>query len=195
MSLAVPQTLPPPLLVGDQPALDFLNTHAFPAGEAVEWIGSGDDWRVWLATAGLGPPATDADAEARAARTLREWLRGMLEARGPAGLDAADGLAPLNALLAQDARVLHLAPSEVGGAAKTWMSIATPAWPALQRVASAIADLLTDEDPALVRRCEGRGCTLWFLDRTKSHGRRWCSMAACGNRAKAAAHRARHRAE
>ena len=30
-----------------------------------------------------------------------------------------------------------------------------------------------------------------FLDRTKGHARRWCSMAVCGNRAKAEAHRAR----
>ncbi|MGO9268383.1 MAG: CGNR zinc finger domain-containing protein [Candidatus Binataceae bacterium] len=33
-----------------------------------------------------------------------------------------------------------------------------------------------------------------FLDRTKAHARRWCSMAVCGNRAKAA-HRSRRGAE
>jgi len=32
---------------------------------------------------------------------------------------------------------------------------------------------------------------MWFYDRTKSHRRRWCSMALCGNRAKARAHRER----
>ena len=46
-------------------------------------------------------------------------------------------------------------------------------------------------DFRLIRGCEGPVCTLLFLDRTKAHGRRWCSMAVCGNRAKAAAHRAR----
>jgi predicted RNA-binding Zn ribbon-like protein len=31
------------------------------------------------------------------------------------------------------------------------------------------------------------------VDVSKAHGRRWCSMTICGNRAKAAAHRARAR--
>ena len=43
------------------------------------------------------------------------------------------------------------------------------------------------------RACAGAACTLVFLDGTRSHARRWCSMAVCGNRAKAAAHRARAR--
>ena len=34
---------------------------------------------------------------------------------------------------------------------------------------------------------------LWFLDVSKAHARRWCNMAVCGSRAKAAAHRARAR--
>ena len=34
---------------------------------------------------------------------------------------------------------------------------------------------------------------LMFYDRSKSHARRWCSMAVCGNRAKATAHRVRDR--
>ncbi|MBD2103918.1 CGNR zinc finger domain-containing protein [Leptolyngbya sp. FACHB-261] len=40
----------------------------------------------------------------------------------------------------------------------------------------------------LLRCCEGANCTFWFHDRTKSHARRWCSMAICGNRAKATSH-------
>ncbi|HEY6735223.1 MAG TPA: CGNR zinc finger domain-containing protein, partial [Roseiarcus sp.] len=38
---------------------------------------------------------------------------------------------------------------------------------------------------------EGANCTLVFVDRTRRRGRRWCSMALCGNRAKQAAHRHR----
>ena len=53
--------------------------------------------------------------------------------------------------------------------------------------------LENEKDFSLVRKCEGEGCTLWFLDLSKAHARRWCSMAVCGNRAKAAAHRARAR--
>ena len=59
------------------------------------------------------------------------------------------------------------------------------------RWGEAAADLACNADFRLIRACNGRACTLLFLDRTKAHGRRWCSMAVCGNRAKAAAHRAR----
>jgi predicted RNA-binding Zn ribbon-like protein len=54
-----------------------------------------------------------------------------------------------------------------------------------------MAELVCDEDFSHVKACEGRGCTLMFLDRTRGHARRWCSMSVCGNRAKQAAHRER----
>jgi len=60
-------------------------------------------------------------------------------------------------------------------------------------VAAQVASLIATEQPALVKRCAGAGCTLWFLDRTKAHGRLFCSAAVCGNRAKVAAFRERQR--
>ena len=60
-------------------------------------------------------------------------------------------------------------------------------------LAGAIASLIAGEDPALVKKCDGSGCTLWFLDRTKAHRRRFCSTATCGNREKVAAFRKRER--
>ena len=61
-------------------------------------------------------------------------------------------------------------------------------------IAEAMGDLLCNVDFASVRKCESPACTLWFRDVSKNHTRRWCSMAICGNRAKAAAHRAKVRA-
>ena len=55
----------------------------------------------------------------------------------------------------------------------------------------AAADLICNHDFRLIRSCEGSACCLLFLDRTKGHGRGWCSMAVCGNRAKVEGHRAR----
>jgi predicted RNA-binding Zn ribbon-like protein len=60
-------------------------------------------------------------------------------------------------------------------------------------IAEAMGDLVCEKDFTLVRKCEGPSCTLWFLDVSKGHARRWCSMAVCGNRVKAAAHRVRAR--
>jgi predicted RNA-binding Zn ribbon-like protein len=63
----------------------------------------------------------------------------------------------------------------------------------LAMLAGSIASLIAEEDPALVKRCAGSGCTLRFLDRTRAHRRRFCSVATCGNREKVAAFRARQR--
>jgi predicted RNA-binding Zn ribbon-like protein len=39
-----------------------------------------------------------------------------------------------------------------------------------------------------VRRCANDKCLWLFIDRSKAGTRRWCDMAACGNRAKAQRH-------
>lgn len=57
-------------------------------------------------------------------------------------------------------------------------------WP----VARSAAELLTSEHLELVRMCEGAGCGWLFLDTSKNHSRRWCSMESCGNRAKVNRH-------
>lgn len=65
----------------------------------------------------------------------------------------------------------------------------------LQPIAHSFIHLLTELDFSLVKQCEADDCVLMFHDQTKSHRRRWCSMALCGNRMKAAAHRERNRSE
>lgn len=211
-----PANRPPPIVLADHPALDFLNTRAFPGGTEVEWLTNGEDLLAWLAAMNLGDPAAREvpvdgggarrlDAVASRARDLREWFRGFVErhAGKPLTPTAAGELGPLNKLLSEDCafrRIEPLGRAEAGidEAAKSlvWRRHRpkSPAGPALLLpTADAMGDLLTAEDFSLVRRCEGAGCSLIFLDRTKSHARRWCSMAWCGNRAKAAAHRARVR--
>jgi predicted RNA-binding Zn ribbon-like protein len=63
----------------------------------------------------------------------------------------------------------------------------------LALIGEQIANLITQEDAALIRECGGSACTLWFLDRTKAHRRLYCSASTCGNRAKVAAFRERQR--
>lgn len=53
----------------------------------------------------------------------------------------------------------------------------------LDRSALAAHRLLEQHGPAAVGQCAGVGCGWLFLD--PSHRRRWCTMAVCGNRAKA----------
>ncbi len=60
--------------------------------------------------------------------------------------------------------------------------------PSLERVARLVVasavHLLASERVEQIRRCAGEGCDWLFLDMSRNHLRRWCSMEECGNRAK-----------
>jgi predicted RNA-binding Zn ribbon-like protein len=56
------------------------------------------------------------------------------------------------------------------------------------------ADLLVGRQLPRVRQCANPACGWLFLDDSKSGNRRWCSMSACGNRAKAHRHYQRQKA-
>src|SRR6185437_6680981 len=56
------------------------------------------------------------------------------------------------------------------------------------RVAADARALLLD--PSALRACADPECGWLFLDRSQARRRRWCSMAECGNRAKARRFRA-----
>ncbi len=208
---------PAPLFLGDHLAMDFLNTTAAPWGERIEWLGSGADLVGWLERAGAVDGAvaarfradTDApgalDAVAEEARTLREWLRGFVERHAGKVLGAAAvrELGPLNRLLARDDSYRQIEATTEKAAEREQDRSHVLRWRRQQRwtgperllqpIAEAIGDLVCHADFRHIRQCEGSTCTLMFYDRSKSHARRWCSMAVCGNRAKAAAHRAKQR--
>jgi predicted RNA-binding Zn ribbon-like protein len=57
-------------------------------------------------------------------------------------------------------------------------------WP----VARSAADLLTSDERNQVRECASDVCSWLFVDRSRTHRRRWCDMKTCGNRAKARRH-------
>jgi predicted RNA-binding Zn ribbon-like protein len=206
----------PPFLIGDHLALDFVNSIAAPAGAEIDWLANGSALLDWLTATGAIDAANAArfragkvaarrlDAVAEQARALRGWLHKFLLAHAGARLDA-DALAelePLNRLLARDESFQQVMaastrPEPEGTAHGPFELTQQRRWTApeqlLQPIAAAAADLVCHADFLLIRTCEGPTCTLMFYDRTKGHGRRWCSMSLCGNRAKAAAHRARLR--
>jgi predicted RNA-binding Zn ribbon-like protein len=202
------------MFVGDDLAMDFLNSLAAPSGELFDWLADGEDLIAWLRRAGAVPADAAArlraaagpgelDAVAAQARDLREWFRAFVARRAgaPLGLEALDQLAPLNAWLAADGAFRQVAVREPDASGETapgalgWRTERAWTTPAslLAPIHEAMGDLVCEHDFSLVRHCEGPTCTLWFLDVSKGHARRWCSMAICGNRAKAAAHRARRR--
>ena len=58
-------------------------------------------------------------------------------------------------------------------------------------IVESAADAMILGELGRVRRCADSRCPRVFFDRTKNGRRRWCDMATCGNRAKAARHRKR----
>lgn len=211
--LTVP--LPPPLRIGGHPALDFLNSIANPAGGPVEWLHDGVALAEWLLQTGAIDAETAAlyrsprftksalDKAATRARELREWLRTFVgqHAGKPLGSRVLDDLEPLNRLLAANSTYRQV--ERLPGVASTGRSRPllhmkeTHPWDSaerlLQPIADSIGDLICQAEFQYIRACEGESCTLIFYDTTRGRARRWCSMAMCGNRHKAAAHRARLR--
>jgi predicted RNA-binding Zn ribbon-like protein len=200
---------PPAMFLADALGLDFLNSIATPVDTPVEWLSSGQDLLDWMASAKLVSPEVIAelntnagpgelDAVAGQARALREWFREFVrENKGkPLAPAVLSELEPLNRLLARDETFGQVAvrkDAHSGESALEW--VPQRRWRSsdtlLLPIAKAMADLLVTADFSYVKSCEGPACTLMFLDTTRRHTRRWCSMAVCGNRAKQAAHRTR----
>jgi predicted RNA-binding Zn ribbon-like protein len=206
---------PAPMFIADAHGLDFLNTVAAPWGSDIEWLGNGQDLLAWLEQAGLITADVartmradtipgELDAVAARARVLREWFRSFVLAH--AGHRVAPNtlaeLGPLNRLLERDEAYGEIVASEthshthpeapdVRGLHWHWRRRWRTPDTLLLPIAQAMADLICDEDFTMVKNCEGPTCTMLFLDTTKGHARRWCTMSVCGNRAKQATHRAR----
>ncbi len=65
----------------------------------------------------------------------------------------------------------------------------------LAAIARSAAELIADGAQSGVRQCSNPNCQLLFRDDSRTHRRRWCSMALCGNRSKVAAFAKRHGTE
>ena len=197
MTRSLPEISPPssPLFLAGHRALDFLNSRMRLKGELVDFFQRDQDVLRWLRLAGFSAPAKapalePSSALLHAARKLRENVRGLVEAR-KAGHKG--NVALLNSFLAgapSHPRVVWNAPRSVRVDRVRTLDTAEAI---LAPVAEAAADFLATADFALVKRCEDETCVFWFVDQTKSHHRRWCSMALCGNRNKVAAYRKRAR--
>ena len=176
------------LFLGGHLAVDFLNTEVIADGQPLDKLADPDDLSVWLAAADLGKPPVGARTLAAVKRfrgELREAVTRMADGHPP----KRSVVESVNDALrrGKGALQLHAHAHELAVAFE-------PDEPdALFLVARAAADFLASAEPKRIRRCEGTNCILLFYDTTKSGTRRWCSMAGCGNRMKAALHYARRR--
>jgi predicted RNA-binding Zn ribbon-like protein len=185
-------------LVGGHPALDFLNTihdwtvsdprdhlpafaDAVRFGEAAGILSRREATRL-----GSGPAGNELTRLGELRTRLERVFRALITGKPPPpadlealGRDAAAAAA--TARLRRAGRRLErtLDVDAAGPAALRW------------RLVEAAVGLLTS--PALERVKACPGCGWFFLDTTKNRSRRWCSMAVCGNSAKARAYYWRNR--
>jgi predicted RNA-binding Zn ribbon-like protein len=197
------------MFIADSLGLDFLNSIATPVDTPVDWLDSGEGLLKWVAQAKLVPADALKELKARAmpgelenvadqARALREWFRTFVRRHmgRPLTPKALHELGPLNRLLERDEAFSQVSRHHHSDGGRLELRM-TRRWRSpeslLLPIGEALAKFVCEEDFANVKPCEGHNCTLVFADRTRRRGRRWCSMALCGNRAKQAAHRKRHK--
>jgi len=179
-------------LIADHLALDMLNTEAGVGDAQQDFWDTSESVLDWLARCGVdagAPSRSTSDDFLHDARALRAAARDLIKRR--MGGEKGDP-ALLNRYLAAMVSTPVLVWDESQPHLVRQGEAPSPAR-ALGVLAEAVATLLAEGDFTLVRQCEHPECVLWFYDRTKSHRRRWCSMALCGNRHKAAQFRARNR--
>ncbi len=182
---------------------DFLNTAELDGGgRPVEHLVTLVDATAWLEGHGLLHPTKrrplDASSRARAeellahVRAVRSGMREVVEAVVAERPVDAQALATVNAILRARSAV-ELIPDQ-GGVALAHRHVGDPLDDALAAVAEPLVAVIAAGDIDRLRICANDGCRWVFQDTSPTARRRWCSMASCGNRAKAARHRERKRA-
>jgi predicted RNA-binding Zn ribbon-like protein len=185
-------------IVGNNLALDLVNTVVAENNSPKDLLEDFTDLLAWAVAANLLEP-TKARSLIRSRRVLRqrsqvfsqsihlrETLRQMVQALKNGQKVKATIIDILNAILGEKSGYTEIRKSENGFEKIFHIDFSEP-HQLLIPIAESAADLLCYANPAFIKKCEAVDCVLYFYDTTKNHSRRWCSMAACGNRAKAAA--------
>ena len=183
-------------LIGGDLCLDFANTlngHVRPPRH--EYLHDYRDFVLWSQHAGvLSSGASNAllrqaaewpsDAEAvfRRALALRETIFRIFSALALGEKSADADLNWLNRAWKKGQHHAQLVATPIG------FTLGWDDEPSLERIPRLIAasavHLLTSENIERIRRCAGEHCDWLFIDTSRNHLRRWCSMDECGNRAK-----------
>jgi predicted RNA-binding Zn ribbon-like protein len=186
-----------PVDVAGEPSLDFCNTRAgWGSTEPREYLVSYGHLILWAREASLVDPGTAARLRRRAARDAegsRRVLQSAVVLRdflyaACTGEDAAWNEVGKLARVAASAAVLS--PERPPGERWKIPESAGLELPLLE-LGLAAGNFLAAVDVSAIRACPGHDCGWLFLD--PRGRRRWCTMAVCGNRAKARRHAARTR--
>jgi len=190
------------LFVGNQLALDFLNTRPVQNDEALELLPDFEALLRWFRAAELITARQAARLRERwgeshraqdtveSVRRLREKLRKAVRAWESGAAVDRSTVEDLNRLLLAYPMRTRLKARRNAVAKELWFDPEEPEDLFAPLVYSA-ATLFAEAQRERVRKCDH--CVLHFHDTSKKGTRRWCSMRLCGNRVKVAAWAARQR--
>lgn len=150
-----------------------------------ELLAAPSDLARWLVSAGMAESVSEATpGDLLTARILREAIYTLAGRKGGAQLKEARRT--LNEIAAGTPAVPQFKSDGTAALAGSASALlVTLAREAVQLFGSDLAEL--------VRKCQSPTCALYFLDTSRKGDRRWCSMSACGNKAKVAGFRQRQR--
>ncbi|MEU0100835.1 CGNR zinc finger domain-containing protein [Streptomyces sp. NPDC006267] len=186
-----PSGADPRPLTGEPLALDLLNTRWIDGSGPHDLLDSVAGLAVWLDSTPvreqLGPDRVPAADRSTLDRLLhaRAALDALAARQDPA---TPDGAFRLNEVLSHGRIRRTLGPD---GEPASVVEMDDPSWAPAWYAAENWLRLIADR-PDRIRPCANHACVLHFYDVSKNGTRRWCSMAGCGNRAKARRHHARH---
>jgi predicted RNA-binding Zn ribbon-like protein len=175
-------------LVGGNIALDLANTVNGPRDGVLDedFLRTPADLAAWAVHAGVVADRPPVDERMLAdARALREAIYAVFRAVAQGREPDAAALATLGDFHASAVARARLVP-----AGERY----DLAWDGevLGPLATAAVDLLRDGPLDRLKLCDA--CPWLFLDTSRNHSRRWCSMNECGSRLKMRRYRARRRA-
>ena len=185
--------------VGNHLCLDLINTEIVQSGSRVDLLQGFDAFVSWLDHAHALDPGMakelmrnwsrtrEADRTFARAVEFRAILRRMVQGIIGGKPVPQSIIAHINEWLRNQAGHAEITRVK-GGFEKHFHAAFTEPVHLLWPVAESAGDLLAYGDLSLIKKCENVACVLFFYDTTKNHSRRWCSMGACGNRMKVAAH-------
>lgn len=190
--------------VGERLWLDFVNTDDARHGTRIDMLRDFDALVRWLEAAalldaeraaGMRRRAVQQPAGATAALADARRIRAALRALAERGTTASDvrqhAVAEINRVLGRSAGIRRLEARSDGAFVRSFVPVGDAFAGLMIPVVESAADALVMGELARVRRCADPRCPRVFYDGTKNGRRRWCDMATCGNRAKAARHRKR----
>jgi predicted RNA-binding Zn ribbon-like protein len=188
--------------------LDFVNTEAIWRGQRLDLLADFDALVQWLAAAGVLDEERAAGMRRRArqqpagaaavlmdARRVRTALRELAEHGAGSSATRVGALTEINRILGRSAGTRRLEWSEDGSYRQSFMPVGDAFATLLIPIVESTADSLIRGELARVRRCAKEDCLNVFYDSSRNGRRRWCDMARCGNRVKAARFRARSQSQ